>query len=53
VNTHSLLSAVNRLTAMDAGTVSMHLAVQNQITRPLLPFRGLWLSNTRRRRLEI
>jgi YVTN family beta-propeller protein len=30
VNTHSLLSTINRLTATDAGTINMHLAVKNQ-----------------------
>ena len=40
VNTHSLLSAINRLTATDAGTVNMHLAVQNQ-TNPAKLFNTL------------
>ena len=30
VNTHSLLSRINRTTATDAGTINMHLAVKNQ-----------------------
>ena len=40
VNTQSLLSAINRLTATDAGTVNMHLAVQNQ-TNPAKLFNTL------------
>jgi YVTN family beta-propeller protein len=30
VNTHSLLSAINRITGTDAGSINMHLAVKNQ-----------------------
>src|SRR5262249_16493643 len=37
VNTHSLLSVVNRTTGLDAGeTLNMHLAVANQTTTPKL-----------------
>jgi len=40
VNTHSLLSTINRLTATDAGTINMHLAVKNQ-TNPAKLFNTL------------
>ena len=40
VNTQSLLSAINRTTNTDAGTVNMHLAVQNQ-TNPAKLFNTL------------
>jgi YVTN family beta-propeller protein len=41
VNTHSLLSAINRLTSTDAGqTINMHLAVKNQ-TNPAKLFNTL------------
>lgn len=37
VNTHSLLSAINRTTGLDAGqTINMHLAVKNQTGTPRL-----------------
>jgi len=38
VNTQSLLSAINRVTHTDAGTINMHLAVQNQ-TNPAKLFK--------------
>jgi hypothetical protein len=40
VNTQSLLSAINRVTHTDAGTINMHLAVQNQ-TNPAKLFNTL------------
>jgi len=36
VNTHSLLSTINRLTNSDGGTINMHLAVKNQTGTPKL-----------------
>jgi YVTN family beta-propeller protein len=45
VNTHSLLSVINRLTVSDAGTVNMHLAVKNQ-TNPAKLFNTIpWAMN--------
>jgi len=40
VNTHSLLSAINLTTNLDAGTINMHLAVKNQ-TNPVKLFNTL------------
>src|SRR5207247_10977323 len=37
VNTHSLLSVIDRISGMDAGqTINMHLAVKNQTALPQL-----------------